>query len=426
MNAVPRRRFLRDAAILCGSAICTGPFSKGVLGANERVRLGVMGTNGRGAALARGFVSLGDVEVACVCDVDERAAGKGVQAVTAKQPRPPKVFKDFRKMLEEHDIDAVVIAAPDHWHATATILACAAGKHVYVEKPVSHNPHEGELMVAAARKHSRVVQVGTQRRSMPEIIDAIRKVREGAIGKVHFARGWYTNRRGSIGRGRTVPVPGWLDWTLWQGPAPEKPYRDNIVHYNWHWFWHWGTGELGNNGIHGLDLCRWGLGVTIPSTVMAGGKRYHFDDDQETPDTQSAYYDFDDCAIAWESRSCQGHGYEGSMFGAAFYGEAGTLVTDGSGYTVYDATDKIIERVAGSGSDEPHLRNFIECIKSGRRPNADIEEGHISTLLCHLGNISCRVERMLRVDCRTGKMLGNRFAMRLWSRTYRPGWEPRV
>lgn len=426
MNAIGRRRFLRDGLVFCGGALFAGPLSTHLLGANERVLLGVMGTNGRGTALARSFVSLGDVEIAAVCDVDDRAAAKGVQAVASKQPRPPKVFKDFRKMLEERDIDGVVIATPDHWHATATVLACAAGKDVYVEKPVSHNPREGELMIAAASKYSRIVQVGTQRRSMPQIIEAMRKVREGAIGKVHFARGWYTNRRGSIGRGKTVPVPNWLDWSLWQGPAPEKPYRDNIVHYNWHWFWHWGTGELGNNGIHGLDLCRWALNVAVPTTVATGGKRYYFADDQETPDTQVVYYDFGHCAIAWESRSCQGHGYEGSMFGAAFYGDAGTLVTDGSGYTVYDSSDKDVERVTGSGADELHLKNFAQCIKSRQRPNADIQEGHLSTLLCHLGNIAWRVGRTLRLDSRTGKITGDRAAMQLWSRTYRHGWELRV
>lgn len=426
MNSTSRRKFLSQTLLVCGGTICAGFISPRLFGANNRVRLGVMGTNGRGSSLARSFVSIPDVEIACICDVDDRAAGKGVQAVGSKQARPPKVFKDFRRMLDERELDAVVIAAPDHWHATATILACAAGKHVYVEKPISHNPREGELMIAAARKYSRVVQVGTQRRSMPQIIEAMRKIREGAIGKVRFARAWYTNKRGSIGRGKVVPVPEWLDWALWQGPAPEMPYKDNIVHYNWHWFWHWGTGELGNNGIHGLDLCRWGLGVTCPVSVSAGGGRYHFADDQETPDTQIVYYDYGCCAIAWEGRSCQAHGYEGSMFGAAFYGESGTLVTDGTNYTLYDGSDKTVERVTGSGSDELHLRNFIDCIRSGARPNADIEEGHWSTLLCHLGNIAWRVGRTLRVDSRSGRILGDRAAMKYWTRSYRRGWEPRV
>jgi len=426
MNETSRRAFLRHATVLSGSAWLLGPWQATILGANNRVRLGVMGTNGRGASLARSFISLADVEIAAVCDVDQRAAAKGVQAVAAKQARPPTVFQDFRRMIESRDLDAVVIAAPDHWHAPASLLACAAGKHVYVEKPVSHNPREGELMVEAARKHGRVVQAGTQRRSAPQIIEAIRKVREGALGQLRFARGWYNNKRGSIGRGQAVAVPDWLDWALWQGPAPERPYQDNVVHYNWHWFWHWGTGELGNNGIHALDLCRWGLAVDYPTIVSAGGGRYHFADDQETPDTQTVTFEFDHCAMAWEGRSCHGRGFEGSMFGAAFYGDGGTLVTDGAAYTVYDANDKQVERVTGSASDEPHLADFVECIRTGRRPHADIEEGHLSTLLCHLGNIAWRVRRTLRLDPKTGHITGDRGAMRLWSRSYRPGWEPRV
>jgi predicted dehydrogenase len=217
-----------------------------------------------------------------------------------------------------------------------------------------------------------------------------------------------------------------LDWKLWQGPAPERPFRDNIVHYNWHWFWHWGTGELGNNGIHALDLCRWGLGVDYPRRVTAGGGRYHYDDDQETPDTHVVTFDFGDKAIAWEGRSCQRHGYEGSMFGAAFYGDKGTLVTDGTSYILYNAEDKPAPRAGGPSSDEPHLRNFLDCIRSGARPTADIEDGHKATLLCHLGNIAWRVGRALNCDPRTGRIVGDRGAARLWSREYRRGWEPKV
>jgi predicted dehydrogenase len=385
-----------------------------------------MGTNGRGSDLARSFLAVPGVEFAYVCDVDERAAAKGLQAVRERQSASPKVVLDFRRVLDDGAVDGLVIAAPDHWHGPAAVLACAAGKHVYVEKPACHNPREGELMVAAARRYRRVVQVGTQRRSFPAIIEAIAKVRGGAIGQVRFARGWYNATRGTIGRGKTVPVPAGLDWGLWQGPAPERPFRDNVVHYHWHWFWHWGTGELGNNGIHALDLCRWGLGVTFPRGVSSGGGRYHFADDQETPDTQVATFDFGDRAISWEGRSCQRHGQEGSMFGAAFYGEQGTLVTDGTVCRSYDAQDKETGRIDAPGSDRLHLANFVECIRAEGRANADIEEGHRSTLLCHLGNIAWRVGHTLRCDPRTGHVTGDPAAARLWTRAYRRGWEPRV
>ena len=285
--------------------------------------LGVMGVNGRGMELARGFNSGGGAEIAYLCDVDERATARAVKAVADKQARAPQGVKDFRRILDDKNVDALVIAAPDHWHAPATILACAAGKHVYVEKPASHNAREGELAVAAARKHKRVVQLGTQRRSYPSVMEAIGKLKGGVLGRVLMARGWYNNTRASIGHGQAAPVPEWLDYELWQGPAPEKPFRDNFVHYNWHWFWHWGTGELGNNGIHSLDVCRWGLGVDYPIRVTSGGGKYRHDDDQETPDTQTVTFDFGDKSILWEGRSWHPRGFEGSAFGIAFYGEKG-------------------------------------------------------------------------------------------------------
>jgi predicted dehydrogenase len=250
------------------------------------------------------------------------------------------------------------------------------------------------------------------------------QLRAGAIGRVLFARGWYNNTRGSIGHGKAAPVPAWLDWGLWQGPAPERPFRDNVVHYNWHWFWQWGTGELGNNGIHALDLCRWGLGVEFPRRVTSGGGRYHFTDDQETPDANVVTFDFGDRMIAWEGRSCQRHGFEGLMFGAAFYGDEGTLVLDGVDCRWFDKDDKPVRQVAGSSSETPHLQNFLDCIRTGRRPNADIAEGHRSTLLCHLGNIAWRTGRTVNCDRLTGRIVGDRGADRFWRRAYRRGWEP--
>lgn len=393
---------------------------------NDLVLLGLMGTNGRGADLAYGFTAQTGAEIAYVCDVDERAVAKGIKAATQRQAREPEGVKDFRRILDDKAVDVLVIAAPDHWHGPATILACAAGKHVYVEKPASHNAREGELMVAAARKHSRVVQLGTQRRSMPGVVAAIQKLQAGAIGRVLFARGWYNNQRPSIGHGKPAPVPAWLDWDLWQGPAPERPYRDNVVHYNWHWFWHWGTAELGNNGIHALDICRWGLRVDYPLRVSAGGGKYRHEDDQETPDTHVVTWDFGDKSITYEGRSWHRRGFEGSMFGIGFYGEGGSIIIDGSSYKLYDAQDKLVEELTGSGSDAPHLKNFLDCIRSGERPNADIEEGHKSTLLCHLGNIAYRTGHTLHLDPHSHTLVGDEEAMTLWRRDYRPGWEPKV
>ncbi len=385
-----------------------------------------MGVNGRGMQLAQGFTSVGGAEIAYLCDVDERAMTRAVKAVSDKQDRVPQGVKDFRRILDDKHVDALIVATPDHWHAPATILACAAGKHVYVEKPASHNAREGELMVAAARKNKRIVQLGTQRRSYPAIIEAIEKLKGGAVGRVLFSRGWYNNTRASIGHGKAAPAPEWLDYELWQGPAPERPFQDNLVHYNWHWFWHWGTGELGNNGIHALDVCRWGLGVDYPMRVTSGGGKYRFDDDQETPDTQTVTFDFGDKSITWEGRSWHPRGFEGSAFGIAFYGEKGTLVIDGANYKVFDFKGAEIDQGGGTGGDAKHYQNFLECIRSGKRPNADIEEGHKSTLLCHLGNIAWRTGQTLHCDPKNGRVLDDAKAQALWGREYRKGWEPKI
>lgn len=423
--SLTRRRFLAGGTAFTALA-ATHPFSLNVLGANQRLQLAVMGVHGRGNSLARSFAALPNISIAYACDPDPRATAKTAADLRERQPEPPRAVADFRVALEDPAVDALVIASPNHWHAPATILACAAGKHVYVEKPASHNPAEGEWMVAAARNTRRVVQVGVQRRSMPRVIEAIQKVRDGQIGAVHYARTWYNNTRGSIGRGRPAPVPSWLDWELWQGPAPDRPYRDNQVHYNWHWFWHWGNGELGNNGIHALDLCLWALDVHYPRHVSSGGGRYHFDDDQETPDTHLVTFDFGNKAIAWEGQSCRRHGYEGSMFGAAFFGSQGTLVIDGSNYRLYDAASKELGYFTGSGADQPHLENFAAAIRDGVPPNATAEDGHKGALLCHLGNIAWRTQRALRCDPANGRILDDPAAAALWERDYRPGWRPQV
>lgn len=428
-RSTTRRTFLQTTA-LTGAALAASRAARTLRAADtpaQAVSLAVIGTNGRGTALASSFATIGGARVACICDVDERAIDKAVSALADKQTNAPKRETDLRRVCDDPSIDAVVIATPDHWHGPATILACSAGKHVYVEKPASHNPREGELMVAAARKNKRVVQLGSQRRSMPGVVEAIARLKAGEIGRVLFSRGWYNADRKPIGHGKPAPVPAGLDYALWQGPAPEREYRDNVVHYNWHWFWHWGTGELGNNGIHSLDICRWGLGVDYPTRVTAGGGKYYFDDDQETPDTHTVTYEFGDKAIAWEGRNWHRHGFEGSMFGIAFYGDKGSMVIDGNDTKVFDPAGKQLSvNNKGFGSHDPHLKNFLACIASGERPVADIEEGHKSTLLCQLGNIAYRTGTTLNLDPKTGQLQDNPAAAALWSREYRAGWEPKV
>ena len=410
--------------------------------ANERIVVAVMGVNGRGSALAQAFLDQGNVEIGYICDVDERAIGKVAKPIADRQGREAKGIKDFRTALDDKSIDVLVCAAPNHWHAPATILGCSAGKHVYVEKPASHNAREGELAVAAARRNNRVVQLGTQRRSRPGIVEGIARLQKEDLGKVLYSRTWYNNRRPSIGIGKETSAPAWLDWSLWQGPAPEKPFLDNIVHYNWHWRWHWGNGELGNNGIHALDVARWGLGVDYPTTVVSTGARSRYKDDQETPDTHVATFTFagkdgePTKTISWEGLSWSPYGPEGSGYGVSFHCENGTMMIQEDGYKIFDDRNKLSEEVKGKGGDGHHFANFLDCIRSGKRPNADIEEGHKSTLLCHLGNIAWKLAQQgesVVVDPQAkAKDDSHRIspiypkAEPMWGREYRKGWEPVV
>ncbi len=434
----PTRRALLQSAAASTAAALLAPHVRAqpAVGTGERIVVAVVGTGGRGIAHATALAALPGVVVKYVCDVDEKRAAGAAAATAKKAPAntpPAQPLNDFRKALEDNEISAISIATPNHWHAPAAILAAAAGKHVYVEKPCSHNPREGELIVAAARKYNRCIQHGTQRRSWSKIIEAVDRLKSGAIGAVRQARCWYSNSRKSIGKGKASPPPAGLDWALWQGPAPEKEFHDNYVPYNWHWFWRWGNGECGNNGVHGLDLARWGLGVDCPRTVTSAGGRYYFEDDQETPDTQTVAFDYGDKLLTWEGKSCHPRGPEATSdgFGVAFYGESATLVMDSAGYTTYDLKNKQIAAVkpeAGQSGDAVHFQNFLDAVRAGdpKKLNAEIEQGAASTLLCHLANIAQRTGHTLHVDPATKQITGDEEAKKLWSREYRPGWEPKV
>lgn len=423
----PHRRHFLGTAGLASVGLAFSPLrSRGGPGPNETVVVGVMGLS-RGLDLTRTFSKQPGVIVKYVCDVDSQRIGRGIEAATSHGQSAPTPLSDFRKILDDPEVDALICAAPNHWHAPATILACAAGKHVYVEKPCSHNPREGELMVEAARKQGRCVQMGTQRRSSKATQEAIAAIREGEIGRVYLARAWYANQRDSIGKGRQTAVPSNLDFELWQGPAPRIPYVDNLVHYNWHWRWNWGNGELGNNGVHSLDLCRWGLGVDFPQRVTSSGGRYRYEDDQETPDTHTVCFDFPNRAsITWHGLSCNGR-EEGFV---TFYGEKGSLALQSNGaHTFFDLANKPIRSVPGDTvGDAEHAANFLSCVRSSDASllNQEITSGHKSTLLCHLGNIAHRVGRLLNCDPATGKILNDPEAMTHWTRVYEPGWEPKV
>ena len=438
-----RRDFLASSAALgAGAAFAFGSAASyaRIVGANDRVNLAFVGVRSRGKALFEAAHRTGGatIRVHTLCDVDSRVLASESEAVRVLTGEAPVLRRDFRAVVVDPDIDAVVIATPDHTHAPFAILAAAAGRDVYVEKPCSYNPREGELLVEAARRHKRVVQMGNQQRSAPTSIEAIADIRGGAIGRPYMGKAWYSNVRPSIGRGAVVPVPDWLDWDLWQGPAPRRDYRDNLVHYNWHWFWHWGTGEVNNNGLHEIDICRWALDVGLPKHVTSGGGRYHFDDDWEFYDTQVVNFEYDNALITWEGRSCNPYTVYERGRGATIHGTDGTILIDRNGYQLLDNAGALVKQVnerAASGTtdlvgggalDDYHLANFFAAIRNGAELNAPIDEGAASTLMCHLGNIAQKVGRVLDIDPATGRIQDDREAMQLWEREYAPGWEPRV
>lgn len=394
---------------------------------SEQVIVGVMGLS-RGMSLCNTFGSLPGVRLKYVCDVDSERLAKALSSIETSSDQRPEGVGDFRTILDDPEVDVLVCAAPNHWHAPASILACTAEKHVYVEKPCSHNPQEGEMLVEASRRYNRAVQMGSQRRSSAGFQAAIQALRDGAIGNVYLARSWYNAMRPSIGTGKPADVPATLNYDLWQGPAPRRPYIDNRIHYNWHWFWHWGNGELGNNGVHALDFCRWGLGVEYPVKVTSAGGRYRWQDDQETPDTHSVAFEFADGTMAtWDCLSCNKH--EVSSGFVAFFGSEGSLEIEASGnFKIFDADDKVVREEQSSYKDADHVGNFLAAIRNDkpRELNAEILQGHQSTLLCHLGNIAQRTGRTLHCDPKDGRIKDDAEAMKLWGREYESGWEPVV
>jgi len=440
-----RRDFVKKAALgtagitIGGMGLSAASYSR-IIGANDRIVFGSAGLNSRGGANVNAVFSCTGTAVSHICDVDSRAVAKGLAQVEKLSGSKAKGIEDFRKMLEVKSIDAVTIATPDHWHAPMAIMAAQAGKHVYVEKHSSHNLWENEVLLEVHKKTGMVIQMGNQQRSAPTSIEGVERIRRGDIGKPYFAKAFYANTRGPIGNGKTVPSPDWLNWDLWQGPAPRTDYRDNIVHYNWHWFWRWGTGELLNNATHEVDVCRWALGVDYPDKVSAMGGRLHYEgDDWEFYDTQVVNYQYsDDKLLTWEGKSCNGLFPYNKSRGALIQGTEGSLMLTRNGYDLYDKGGKLVEQkketgesattdIKGAGSlDVYHMYNFLEAIRKGEELHAPINEGAISVNLCHLGNISQKTGRMLKLDAASGKILNDDEAAAMCKREYEPGGEPKA
>ena len=376
--------------------------------------------------------------VSHVCDVDGDVLQKFAEAAQREMGEPLATQKDFRQILALREVDAITIATPDHWHAPMAIAALRAGKHVYVEKPCSHNPAEGELLVRAQQKYGKLVQMGTQQRSSTHTIEIVNKIHDGLIGKPYFAKAWYINVRESIGVGKAAPVPPQLDWDLWQGPAPRRSYNDNIHPYNWHWFKTYGTGEALNNGTHEVDVCRWALGVDYPKRISSSGGRFHFKDDWQFYDTLLTSFEYEDKMISWEGKSCQGMKYYERDRGSTIMGTTGTVLIDRDGYELYDLKGnktsqfKAVGKTSSAdlvGRDsmtDAHFANFIAGIRSGERLNAPISDGNISVTMLHLSNIAWHFNRELQLDPKQARIQADPAAMKMWGREYEKGWEPQV
>jgi len=401
-----------------------------ILGANDRVSMGIIGLGGRGTYHVGAYLRIPEANVVALCDVNqaarERAAATVVKAGNAK----PAEFEDMRKLFDDKKIDAVSMATPNHWHSLGTIWACQAGKDVYCEKPASHNIYEGQKMIEAARKYGRMVQIGSQNRSIPGIIKGAQMLKEGVIGKVYMAKGLCFKRRRSIGKTPVEPVPPGLNWDLFLGPAPMRPYSKNRFAYNWHWFWDTGDGDIGNQGIHEMDKARWGLGVDLPTFVSSTGGKYVYDDDQETPNTQLASFDYGDCQIVFEVRGIITGGESGaeprgtSTVSNVFYGADGYMVLENGGFKVYkgEKRELVMEEKPVRGDAPEHMANFLNAVKSRKHTDltADVEVGVKSMALVHMANISYRLKRSLKFDPTTMSFPGDAEANSLARPVQRP------
>jgi predicted dehydrogenase len=432
MRTFPRRVFLHDSAALAAAMVTLPSLASAdtpaedkadgkPAGPNDTLRVAVCGVNGRGMDHVAGWSKQKDVRITAICDVDLNVTGRASKAIERRYGAEPAIVQDIRRLLDDKSIDAISIATPNHWHALAAIWACQAGKDVYVEKPVSHNVSEGRRIVEAARKYDRIVQTGTQCRSHQGIQDAVDFLRSGKLGQIYMAKGLCYKPRGSIGHKSDGPVPAKVDYDIWLGPAPKRAFNPNRFHYNWHWNWDYGNGDLGNQGIHQMDLARWGLGKNeFPKTVMASGGRYGYSDDGQTPNTLMVSFEYDDCELQFEVRGLPTNAEQQVKIGDIFYGTEGILAI-----TSYEAWQTFLgpklEPGPGGKAGGDHYANFVKAVKARDRKllHADIEEGHLSSAYCHLGNIAYRLGRKLHINPSTESFVNDSEADAMLTREYR-------
>ena len=450
MKSKSRRKFLQESVSLgavAGSAFLsaqplvaqTAASNSKILGANDRIRIGLIGCGGMGRADLRDFLKNKNIECVALCDVDDSQVAKTLKEVVEPVSQSPGfIGRDFRRVVELKDLEAVIVATPDHWHALPTVTACQAGKDVYVEKPLSVSIAEGRIMVETARKNDRVVQMGTQQRSATHYKEAVDYVKSGKLGRVRLVRAWaYLDWKGETPVLPDGPSPAGVDYDLWLGPAKKRPFNPNRFHFTFRWYWDYSGGLMTDWGAHMIDIANWAMGIKAPSSAVSiGGKFGYPNDAMETPDTQQVMWAFPGFSMIWEHALGVGRGPEAREHGVQFHGESGVLVVDRFGWQVFPETDKVdkknrIYKDAGipfqsAGGQDYHLlhvQNFIECMRTRNRPNSDVEIGHNSMIACHLGNIAQRLERQVKWDVEKERMVGDPEAQTFVSREYRTPWK---
>jgi len=436
-----RRSFIKKTAV-ASSAVITAPtiISANVFGANDRINAAVLGINGRGKSHIESFMAQDNVQVTTLCDPDINLLRKRQKSFKETYKKDVALEQDLRRVMDNKDIDVVSIASPNHWHALSVIWACQAGKDVYVEKPGSHNIWEGRKMVEAAQKYDRIVQHGVQLRSSPAINEAIELMRDGYIGRVYMARGLVFRWRGDIGDQGFSPVPEGINYDLWTGPAPKRPFTRNLVHYNWHWHWDYGNGDVGNQGIHETDLCMWGLDVGLPTKITSMGGKFLWDDCKEVPEVLTSVYNYpeENKIIQFEVRPWCTNTEDGATVGNIFYGDKGILVVDGyDKYKTYLGKDRTAGKSGadggksgtgmdrGAGGTTGHFTNFIEAVRKHDKSilNGPVETAHLSSGLAHLGNIAYRLDRVLTFNPKAESFVNDTEADKMLRRDYRKGFE---
>ncbi|MEW5976090.1 MAG: Gfo/Idh/MocA family oxidoreductase [Acidobacteriota bacterium] len=444
MQSKSRRKFIKEAigagagtAFLGGTSTLAASSAARVLGANDRIRVGLIGCGGMGRADLRDFLATKSVECVALCDVDDEQSAKIQQQVMDPAGQKASlVTRDFRKVLDVKDIDAVIVATPDHWHALPTVMACQADKDVYVEKPLSLTIAEGRIMVETARKHDRVVQMGTQQRSATHYRDAVEYVKSGKLGNIRLTRAWaYLDWKGETAVLPDTAPPATVDYDMWLGPAPKRPFNRNRFHFTFRWYWDYSGGLMTDWGAHMIDIANWAMGIKAPSSaVSVGGKFGYPNDAMETPDTQQVIWEFPKFSMIWEHALGVGRGPEAREHGVLFHGEQGVLVVDRDGWEVFPETDSIDKKRIFKSPGVPrqrsrgdyhftHVENFLDCMRSRKRPNSDVEIGHNSMIACHLGNIAQRLGRQVKWDVENERIIDDPEAQKLVSKEYRAPWK---